>query len=263
MFDATRGLYRLISVDPTCKNVIVNSTIVKELDFHKTSQRFGHWTDLATGVVFGIGFKSEQQLEDFADCVRKAKVAVSGGSGGLNKATTLQPPRNNMDPDFRELFGRLGLKTEPIENASLAKALAQLGGKIEEKKRINFDLQGECDLLRNVYLTQNNNNLDHKHAALLGEKARLEKIVRSGEVNQGQGDPMTFDYTKKQLEDHYKVLLDKANRELSAALEENMAGKDRVQEVDALFCKAIHELTGIHRMIGGAFGGSARGTAAE
>lgn len=149
------------------------------------------------------------------------------------------------------------------QNASLAKALAQLGGKIEEKKRINFDLQGECDLLRNVYLTQNNNNLDHKHAALLGEKARLEKIVRSGEVNQGQGDPMTFDYTKKQLEDHYKVLLDKANRELSAALEENMAGKDRVQEVDALFCKAIHELTGIHRMIGGAFGGSARGTAAE
>ena len=41
---------------------IVNSTILPNMTFTKTSQKFGQWSDARANTVFGLGFPSEAEL---------------------------------------------------------------------------------------------------------------------------------------------------------------------------------------------------------
>ncbi|MBN3281253.1 HOME3 protein, partial [Polyodon spathula] len=60
-YDATRNVYRIISVGGT--KAIINSTITPNMTFTKTSQKFGQWADSRANTVYGLGFSSEQQLQ--------------------------------------------------------------------------------------------------------------------------------------------------------------------------------------------------------
>ncbi|XP_053573400.1 homer protein homolog 2 [Bombina bombina] len=73
-YDSTRNSYRIISVDGT--KVIINSTITPNMNFTKTSQKFGQWADSRANTVFGLGFASEQQLSKFADKFQEVKEAA-------------------------------------------------------------------------------------------------------------------------------------------------------------------------------------------
>ena len=41
---------------------IINSTILPNMTFTKTSQKFGQWSDPRANTVFGLGFPSEAEL---------------------------------------------------------------------------------------------------------------------------------------------------------------------------------------------------------
>jgi len=41
---------------------IINSTILPNMTFTKTSQKFGQWSDARANTVFGLGFPSEAEL---------------------------------------------------------------------------------------------------------------------------------------------------------------------------------------------------------
>ncbi|XP_077080558.1 homer protein homolog 2 isoform X5 [Siphateles boraxobius] len=73
-YDSTRNSYRIISVDGT--KVIINSTITPNMNFTKTSQKFGQWADSRANTVFGLGFASEQQLAKFAEKFLEVKEAA-------------------------------------------------------------------------------------------------------------------------------------------------------------------------------------------
>ncbi|CAM4585018.1 unnamed protein product [Leuciscus chuanchicus] len=73
-YDSTRNSYRIISVDGS--KVIINSTITPNMNFTKTSQKFGQWADSRANTVFGLGFASEQQLAKFAEKFLEVKEAA-------------------------------------------------------------------------------------------------------------------------------------------------------------------------------------------
>lgn len=47
---------------------IINSTITPNMTFTKTSQKFGQWADSRANTVYGLGFATEQQLQQVNAC---------------------------------------------------------------------------------------------------------------------------------------------------------------------------------------------------
>uniref|UniRef100_A0A8C6WHK5 WH1 domain-containing protein n=1 Tax=Neogobius melanostomus TaxID=47308 RepID=A0A8C6WHK5_9GOBI len=68
-YDISRNVYRIISA-------IINSTITPNMTFTKTSQKFGQWADSRANTVYGLGFSTEQQLQQFAEQFRELKEAA-------------------------------------------------------------------------------------------------------------------------------------------------------------------------------------------
>ncbi|XP_076582445.1 homer protein homolog 3b isoform X2 [Chaetodon auriga] len=73
-YDASRSVYRIISVGGT--KAIINSTITPNMTFTKTSQKFGQWADSRANTVYGLGFSTELQLQQFADQFKEVKEAA-------------------------------------------------------------------------------------------------------------------------------------------------------------------------------------------
>ncbi|XP_068080232.2 homer protein homolog 3b isoform X1 [Danio rerio] len=73
-FDAGRSVYRIISVGGT--KAIINSTITPNMTFTKTSQKFGQWADSRANTVYGLGFSTEQQLQQFSEQFKEFKEAA-------------------------------------------------------------------------------------------------------------------------------------------------------------------------------------------
>ncbi|XP_030640542.1 homer protein homolog 3 [Chanos chanos] len=73
-YDANRSVYRIISVGGT--KAIINSTITPNMTFTKTSQKFGQWADSRANTVYGLGFSTEQQLQQFSDQFKEVKEAA-------------------------------------------------------------------------------------------------------------------------------------------------------------------------------------------
>ncbi|KAM3619732.1 uncharacterized protein V6R79_012784 [Siganus canaliculatus] len=73
-YDASRSVYRIISVGGT--KAIINSTITPNMTFTKTSQKFGQWADSRANTVYGLGFSTEQQLQQFAEQFKEMKEAA-------------------------------------------------------------------------------------------------------------------------------------------------------------------------------------------
>ena len=42
---------------------LINSSIVPGMTFQKTSAKFGQWTDVRAGTVYGLGFAAPDDLE--------------------------------------------------------------------------------------------------------------------------------------------------------------------------------------------------------
>ncbi|XP_067275326.1 homer protein homolog 2 [Pseudorasbora parva] len=146
-YDSTRNSYRIISVDGS--KVIINSTITPNMNFTKTSQKFGQWADSRANTVFGLGFASEQQLSKFAEKFQEVKEAAKlareksqermetssdqSESGretpsGINQASSINgtdDEKISFGPDSEEL---------KIENERLKSA-------VEQSKKCETELQ--------------------------------------------------------------------------------------------------------------------------
>ncbi|KAI5626649.1 homer protein-like 3 [Silurus asotus] len=73
-YDASRTVYRIISVGGT--KAIINSTVTPNMTFTKTSQKFGQWADSRANTVYGLGFSTEQHLQQFSDQFKEVKEAA-------------------------------------------------------------------------------------------------------------------------------------------------------------------------------------------
>ncbi|XP_051960921.1 homer protein homolog 1-like [Xyrauchen texanus] len=73
-YDSTRNVYRIISLDGS--KAIINSTITPNMNFTKTSHKFGQWADSRANTVYGLGFSSEAHLSKFAEKFAEFKEAA-------------------------------------------------------------------------------------------------------------------------------------------------------------------------------------------
>ncbi|XP_051962235.1 homer protein homolog 1 isoform X1 [Xyrauchen texanus] len=73
-YDSTRNVYRIISLDGS--KAIINSTITPNMNFTKTSHKFGQWADSRANTVYGLGFPSEAHLSKFAEKFSEFKEAA-------------------------------------------------------------------------------------------------------------------------------------------------------------------------------------------
>ncbi|XP_037131319.1 homer protein homolog 3-like isoform X1 [Syngnathus acus] len=73
-FDSNRNVYRIISVGGT--KAIINCIVTPSMTFTKTSQKFGQWADSRANTVYGLGFATEQQLQQFSEKFKEVKDAA-------------------------------------------------------------------------------------------------------------------------------------------------------------------------------------------
>lgn len=93
-FDATRNVYRIISVGGT--KAIINSTVTPNMTFTKTSQKFGQWADSRANTVYGLGFASEQNLSQFAEKFQEVREAARLAREKSQDKTELTNPALNI-----------------------------------------------------------------------------------------------------------------------------------------------------------------------
>lgn len=72
--DNSRGLFRIISIEGS--KILVNSTVTSNMNFTKTSQKFGQWSDVRASTVYGLGFPNEQDLAKFVEKFNEVKEAT-------------------------------------------------------------------------------------------------------------------------------------------------------------------------------------------
>uniref|UniRef100_A0A671V6V7 Homer scaffold protein 3b n=1 Tax=Sparus aurata TaxID=8175 RepID=A0A671V6V7_SPAAU len=107
-YDASRSVYRIISVGGT--KAIINSTITPNMTFTKTSQKFGQWADSRANTVYGLGFSTEQQLQQFAEQFKEVKEAARLAREKSQERYELANPALNIAaPEVKHCFEFLKL----------------------------------------------------------------------------------------------------------------------------------------------------------
>lgn len=88
--DAERDFYRIVAMQGS--TALVNSHMRPGMIFTKTAQKFGQWPDVRANTHYGLGFGSEQELNEFADAFAKAVDALSGSGAGSSTDPAAPPP---------------------------------------------------------------------------------------------------------------------------------------------------------------------------
>ncbi|XP_016425564.1 homer protein homolog 3-like isoform X1 [Sinocyclocheilus rhinocerous] len=102
-YDAGRSVYRIISVGGT--KAIINSIITPNMTFTKTSQKFGQWADSRANTVYGLGFATEQQLQQFSEQFKEFKEAAQLiRDKSQEKFELLSPGLNISSPQLSQVL---------------------------------------------------------------------------------------------------------------------------------------------------------------
>ncbi|XP_038076742.1 homer protein homolog 2-like isoform X2 [Patiria miniata] len=248
-YDSTRSSYRIISVDGS--KAIINSTMVPQMMFTKTSQKFGQWADNRANTVYGLGFSSEAELNKFIEQFDNIKEQMKstpqdkkGGGGGDSGITANGTPRASVvstaeQPVIKHTKERSGdntpISTVPAstsndaqvryENDRLKIALAQSSNNAKK-------WEGELQTLKNnnarltTALQESASNVEEwkkQLSAYKEENARLkQKLQEAPQATQGTpGSPRESQDTRvKELEEKVQSLA--------------LANKDKTNEAEEL-----------------------------
>ncbi|RXN16404.1 homer -like protein [Labeo rohita] len=146
-YDSTRNSYRIISVDGS--KVIINSTITPNMNFTKTSQKFGQWADSRANTVFGLGFASEQQLSKFAEKFQEvkeaAKLAREKSQEKMETSSDQSQESGRETPSGNQASSINGTDDEKIshvpDNTALKSENDRLKSVVEQSKKVETELQ--------------------------------------------------------------------------------------------------------------------------
>uniref|UniRef100_A0A671V7C8 Homer scaffold protein 3b n=1 Tax=Sparus aurata TaxID=8175 RepID=A0A671V7C8_SPAAU len=158
-YDASRSVYRIISVGGT--KAIINSTITPNMTFTKTSQKFGQWADSRANTVYGLGFSTEQQLQQFAEQFKEVKEAARLAREKSQERYELANPALNIAaPEVKHCFEFLKLLKYTCESvlsywdwdnshlAVISKSQQCKWRKTELKKSLHINLEAELFTLQ-------------------------------------------------------------------------------------------------------------------
>uniref|UniRef100_A0A8C3Y2Q4 WH1 domain-containing protein n=1 Tax=Catharus ustulatus TaxID=91951 RepID=A0A8C3Y2Q4_CATUS len=151
-YDATRGVYRIISVGGA--KAIINSTITPNMTFTKTSQKFGQWADSRANTVYGLGFASEQHL---AQALPSPLLGSNGPEERLFRSQSADVESSSDKERLKKMLSE-GSVTEvhweaeffslQDSNTRLAAALHEANASVEQWKKQLAAYQEETESLR-------------------------------------------------------------------------------------------------------------------
>uniref|UniRef100_A0A673GK55 Homer protein homolog 3-like n=1 Tax=Sinocyclocheilus rhinocerous TaxID=307959 RepID=A0A673GK55_9TELE len=160
-YDADRSVYRIISVGGT--KAIINSTITPNMTFTKTSQKFGQWADSRANTVYGLGFATEQQLQQLSQVLSEDRqspplLGVNGSSedklfrsksADMEESTEKEQMRKMLsEGSICERNSEAELFSLQDSNTKLVAALHEANSSIDQWKKLLAEYQEETDRLR-------------------------------------------------------------------------------------------------------------------
>ncbi|XP_034039677.1 homer protein homolog 3-like isoform X2 [Thalassophryne amazonica] len=255
-FDVNRNVYRIISVGGT--KAIINCTITPSMTFTKTSQKFGQWADSRANTVYGLGFATEQQLQQFSEKFKEVKDAArlardkSQDKELANTALTIAAPQDLLDdlqsppvmcvngPEDKLFRSQSADITLSVEKERIKKMLSE--GSICE-----FNLEAELFTLQDsnsklvAALHEANANVEQwkkQLAAYQEETERLREQVADLEAHGGHGpSDMLKDELTHSLEE-LEALLKAKDEEIHIL----QSKKSQYHEMEHERDKAVHRL---------------------
>ncbi|XP_073785220.1 homer protein homolog 2 isoform X1 [Danio rerio] len=217
-YDSARNSYRIISVDGT--KVIINSTITPNMNFTKTSQKFGQWADSRANTVFGLGFASEQQLSKFAEkfleVKEAAKLAREKSQDKMETSSDQSQESGRDTPSGNQPSSINGTDDEKIshsgpETAALKAENDLLKSAVEESKKCESELQ-----------------------ALRDSSARLQEALQEAESSAESWKTQATRSLEENNQLRSKIAeLELQCKELSVERERNAQLTVRIQELEA------------------------------
>uniref|UniRef100_A0A8C2CAB1 Homer scaffold protein 2 n=1 Tax=Cyprinus carpio TaxID=7962 RepID=A0A8C2CAB1_CYPCA len=238
-YDSTRNSYRIISVDGS--KVIINSTITPNMNFTKTSQKFGQWADSRANTVFGLGFASEQQLSKFAEKFQEvkeaAKLAREKSQEKMETSSDQSQESGRETPSGNQASSLNGTDDEKIshvpDDTALKSENDRLKSVVEQSKKLETELQALKD--SNARLTD---TLQEANSNAEGWKSK---------VMQSQGENNQLRNKISELETRIQTFIkDSKNvRAVDTALDATSS---------EVFCIAWRESTSSYRKVGLGFG---------
>ncbi|KAK1157199.1 hypothetical protein AOXY_G24800 [Acipenser oxyrinchus oxyrinchus] len=213
-YDATRNVYRIISVG--APRAIINSTITPNMTFTKTSQKFGQWADSRANTVYGLGFSSEQQLQQFSERFKEVKEAARlAREKSQDKPELSNPALSIAAPQVRLLNVPASSLQDMMEDLQSPPVLC-INGPGEEK----------------LYRSQS------ADIELSSEKERIKKMLSEGSICELSWEAELF--TLQDSNSKLVAALHEANanveqwkKQLSAYQEETERLREQVAELEA------------------------------
>lgn len=232
-YDPNKETHRIISVDGS--KAIINSTILPNMTFTKTSQKFGQWSDARANTVFGLGFPSEAELNKFAEQFKEAKgstrspavsttssASSSSGTAGSNVAVSSNGTSNvaavngtTVSPLGTPSIGHKSSSVKSNSSASSGEEEAKDGSGISSHKIVGnteSQLKYENDRLK-MALAQSSANAkkwETELQTLKNNNARLTAALQESTTN-----------------------VEEWKKQLNAYKEENIKLRKKVQELES------------------------------
>ncbi|TNM87771.1 hypothetical protein fugu_005992 [Takifugu bimaculatus] len=222
-YDASRNVYRIISVGGT--KAIINSTITPNMTFTKTSQKFGQWADSRANTVYGLGFSTEQQLQQFADQFKELREAARLAREKSQERFELANPALSIaaPEESEDRYSPLLTVNGPAEEKLFRSKSAEVELTVEKERVKKMLSEGSmCEI-----------NLEAELFTLQDSNAKLVEALQ--EANS------SVEQWKKQLSEYQEEtdrLRDQTGEELSQSVEElkaQLRAKD--QEIQTLQSK--------------------------
>lgn len=232
-YDPNKETHRIISVDGS--KAIINSTILPNMTFTKTSQKFGQWSDARANTVFGLGFPSEAELNKFAEQFKETKgstrspavsttssASSSSGTAGSNVAVSSNGTSNvaavngtTVSPLGTPSIGHKSSSVKSNSSASSGEEEAKDGSGISSHKIVGnteSQLKYENDRLK-MALAQSSANAkkwETELQTLKNNNARLTAALQESTTN-----------------------VEEWKKQLNAYKEENIKLRKKVQELES------------------------------
>ncbi|XP_039267332.1 homer protein homolog 2-like [Styela clava] len=212
-FDSARNTYRIIGVEGP--KAIINSTVLQNMAFTKTSTKFGQWADVRANTVYGLGFSSDTLLNKFAEQFedireRAAKLELNDSSPQTNGQVT---PRVVEEP-------RAVNNTTKEKDVLVKEAEDELVSSASDDSRS----------------TNNQNNSEIKHLRMSNDKLKMALAQSSANAKKWETELQALKNTNARLTTALQESMsnvDQWHRQLALYKEENEKHKKKVAELES------------------------------
>ncbi|XP_028516903.1 homer protein homolog 2 isoform X1 [Exaiptasia diaphana] len=213
-YDKTKETHRIISVDGT--KAIINSTIFPNMNFTKTSQKFGQWSDPKVNSVYGLGFPSEAELNKFAEMFKEARGSTSSLANTSRPSSgTSSPQTTGISTNTSQINGVRDSPTPQGTHTSSMKSGSSTSSNEEEREGISHkpvgnteaQLKYENDRLK-MALAQSSTNAkkwETELQTLKNNNARLTAALQESTANVEEWKKQLNAYKEESLRLRKKV----------------------------------------------------------